>query len=278
MDTQDRILVKILVVDDSRSSRMMVKNCLKGVTGFEFEIDEADSGGVAFEKCKPGLPPARADGYPYAGDGRLRGYPKLIRAWERTKGRNPIPIISVTAMDPAQAAVKTKDAGCNTFVSKPLKPAVLSEAIKKVLGVEVTAEGVAAPPPPKEAGGMFSKLFGGGPKKQEESVEQEGLKGMRSMFLAEKQREIGVALAAIDMGEIDTVTQIAYRLKGEGANYGFTKISEFGGTLAQAVEGRDLKTARNVTQKLMAYLGRAIELETSGIKMTASPGANQEPP
>jgi CheY-like chemotaxis protein len=238
---------------------MMVKNCLKGVTGFEFEIDEADSGGVAFEKCKPGLHQLVLMDIHMPG---MDGYEatRLIRAWERTKGRNPIPIISVTAMDPAQAAVKTKDAGCNTFVSKPLKPAVLSEAIKKVLGVEVTAEGVAAPPPPKEAGGMFSKLFGGGPKKQEESVEQEGLKGMRSMFLAEKQREIGVALAAIDMGEIDTVTQIAYRLKGEGANYGFTKISEFGGTLAQAVEGRDLKTARNVTQKLMAYLGRAIEL------------------
>ena len=56
-----------------------------------------------------------------------------------------------------------------------------------------------------------------------------------------------------------TVTQLAFRLKGEGANYGFTKISEFGGTLAQAIEGRDFKTARNVTQKLMAYLGKAIE-------------------
>ena len=64
---------------------------------------------------------------------------KLIRAWERTKGRPAMPIIAVTAMDPAQAATKTKDAGCTTFVSKPLKPAVLAEAICKVLGREPAA-------------------------------------------------------------------------------------------------------------------------------------------
>ncbi len=254
-----KTLIRILLVDDSRSSRMMVKNCLKSVTGFEFEIDEADSGSVAFEKCKPGLHQLVLMDIHMPG---MDGYEatRLIRACERTKGRNPVPIIAVTAMDPAQAAVRTKDAGCTTFVSKPLKPAVLSEAIRKVMGVEIAAEAGATPAASsKEAGGVFSKFFGGGPKKEVESVEQEGLKGMRSMFLAEKQREIGVALAAIDMGEVDTVTQIAYRLKGEGANYGFTKISEFGSTLAHAIEGRDLKTARSVTQKLMAYLGKAIE-------------------
>src|SRR5271166_6070470 len=167
MDTNDnKTLVRILVVDDSRSSRMMVKNCLKSVTGLEFEIDEADSGSAAFEKCKPGLHQLVLMDIHMPG---MDGYEatRLIRAWERTKGRNPIPIISVTAMDPAQAAVKTKDAGCNTFVSKPLKPAVLSDAIKKVMGVDISAEAVAAPAAAtKEAGGMFSKLFGGGSKKE----------------------------------------------------------------------------------------------------------------
>ncbi|HVN29055.1 MAG TPA: Hpt domain-containing protein, partial [Candidatus Binataceae bacterium] len=149
---------------------------------------------------------------------------------------------------------------CTTFVSKPLKPTVLGEAIRKVTGAPV-APAPAAPEaaPAAKQGGMFSKMFGGGAKKEVENVEQEGLKGMRMIFLAEKQREITVALAAIDMGDLSTVAAMAYRLKGEGANYGFTKISEFGGTLAEAIEGRDFKTARSVTQKLMAYLAKAIE-------------------
>ena len=260
-ENTSKTLIKILIIDDSRSSRMMVKNCLKGVAGFEFEIEEGDSGSIAFEKSKPGLHDLvlmdihmpGMDGYEAA---------KLIRAWERTKGRPPVPIIAVTAMDPAQAATKTIEAGCTTFVSKPLKPNVLADAINRVMGREsATLAPAPEAAPAKETGGRFSRLFGGSaPKKEEENVEQEGLKGMRSIFLAEKQREMGVMLAAIDMADADTVTQLAFRLKGEGANYGFTKISEFGGTLAQAIEGRDFKTARNVTQKLMAYLGKAIEL------------------
>ena len=258
-DNSGTSLIKILIIDDSRSSRMMVKNCLKGVAGFEFEIDEGDSGNAAYEKCKPGLHDLVLMDIHRPG---MDGYEatKLIRAWERSKGRTSMPIVAVTAMDPAQAATKTKDAGCTTFVSKPLKPAVLAEAINKVMGrAPATVAADAPAPTPKETGGMFSKLWGGGAKKEEENVEQEGLKGMRSIFLAEKQREIGVALAAIDAGDVDTVTQLAYRLKGEGANYGFSKISEFGGTLAQSIEKKDFKTARNVTQKLMAYLGKAIE-------------------
>jgi CheY-like chemotaxis protein len=159
-------------------------------------------------------------------------------------------------MDPAQAATKTIAAGCTSFVSKPLKPAVLSEAIRKVTGTAPEAADAAAP---KEAGGRFSKLWGGGAKKEEESVAQEGLKAMRSIFLAEKQREMVLALTALDAGNVGTVTQLAYRLKGEGANYGFSKVSEFGATLAQAIEGKDFKGARNVIQKLTAYLGKAIE-------------------
>jgi CheY-like chemotaxis protein len=252
------IIKKILIVDDSRSSRMMVKNCLKAVASFEFEIDEAESGDVGFEKCKPGfhdlvlmdIHMPILDGYEAT---------KLIRAWERSKGRPPMPIIAVTAMDPAQAAIKTREAGCTTFVSKPLKPAVLDEAIRKVMGgVPALATDSDPSALPKETAGRFSKLWGGG-KKPEESVEQEGLKAMRAIFLAEKQRESGVALAAIDIGDVDTVTQLAYRLKGEGSNYGFSKITDFGGSLAHAIEGRDFKTARTVTQKLMAYLGKAIE-------------------
>jgi len=259
MESETKSLIKILITDDSRSSRMMVKNCLKGIVGIEFEIDEAEAGDVAFEKCKPGLHDLVLMDIHMPG---MDGYEatKLIRAWERTKGRPEMPIIAVTAMDPAQAATKTKAAGCTTFVSKPLKAAVLGEAIRKVTGAAPEpANTNGEPAPAAKQGGMFSKMFGGGAKKDVENVEQEGLKGMRSIFLAEKQREITVALAAIDMGDLATVAQMAYRLKGEGANYGFTKISEFGGTLAQAIEGKDFKTARNVTQKLMAYLGKAIE-------------------
>ena len=51
-DNNGTTLIKILIVDDSRSSRMMVKNCLKGVAGFEFEIEEGDRGPKAVNVIK----------------------------------------------------------------------------------------------------------------------------------------------------------------------------------------------------------------------------------
>jgi CheY-like chemotaxis protein len=247
--------MKVLIVDDSRSSRLMVKTCLKGIEGFQFETDEAEDGEVAFEKAKPGrhnliimdIHMPNVDGYEAT---------RMIRSWEKDMNRPAVPIVALTAMDPAQAQTKTKAAGCTTFVSKPVKQTLLAEAIRAVTGRGAAGQ-TAAEYTDKEAKGMFSKMFGGA--KKEEGIEQVALTGMRSVFLAEKQRETGVAMAAIDMGDYATVVQLAYRLKGEGTNFGFSKVSEFGGALAKAIEGKDLKTARNVAQKLMAYLEKAME-------------------
>src|SRR5437870_4394773 len=46
-----RTPMKILLVDDSRSSRLMVKTCLKEL---QSEIEEADGGEAAIEKFKAG--------------------------------------------------------------------------------------------------------------------------------------------------------------------------------------------------------------------------------
>lgn len=248
-------LMKVLIVDDSRSSRLMVKTCLKGIDSFQFEADEAEDGEAAFEKAKPGrhnliimdIHMPNVDGYEAT---------RMIRSWEKDMNRPAVPIIALTAMDPAQAQTKTKAAGCTTFVRKPVKAALLAEAIRAVVGGGAggrTAEVYGD----KESSGMLSKMFGGA--KKEDGIEQAALVGMRSVFLAEKQREIGIALAALDMGDFATVLQIAYRLKGEGTNFGFSKVSEFGGAFAKAIEAKDLKTSRNVAQKLLAYLDKAMD-------------------
>jgi len=65
---------------------------------------------------------------------------------------------------------------------------------------------------------------------------------------------VSEAIKALDQGDISTVNLLAYRLKGEGANFGFSKVSEFGGELANAVATIDLGGARRVVQLLGQYL------------------------
>jgi len=163
-------------------------------------------------------------------------------------GQARTPIIALTAMDASQAAVKTKEAGFSACCSKPVKRATLEQAIKKASSCgpmdENSFEVV------KESGGLLGRLF----RKGDAGMEQDSLKDLRATFLAEKKREAKDAVAALDNGDMQLVNLIAYRLKGEGANYGFSKVSDFVAELANAAESLDIKSARKVAQKLEEYL------------------------
>ena len=80
----------------------------------------------------------------------------------------------------------------------------------------------------------------------------------RTVVLAEIQREIGIALSAVEMGDFETIGEIALRLKDDGAVYSFAKLSGLGAALYDTVPNRDIRTARNIAQKLMTYMGKTI--------------------
>jgi CheY-like chemotaxis protein/HPt (histidine-containing phosphotransfer) domain-containing protein len=244
--------MKILIVDDSRSSRLMVKTCLKE---FQCEIDEADGGESALEKFKSGhfdlvimdIHMPKMDGYETT---------KRIRGIEAMRKSGLTPIIALTAMDPAQAAPRTKAAGATTCLSKPVKQAVLVEAINSHVKLGPPHAPATAAEPPKEPPGRFAKLFG---RKEAESdgLAQDGLRDLRPAFLIEKDRELRTAMLALDGGDLETVRLLAHRLKGEGANFGFKEVSDLGAALAVAAEAREVRIARATLQKLHNCIAKA---------------------
>ena len=102
----------------------------------------------------------------------------------------------------------------------------------------------------------LTRLFGRGRRARFELKEQ---RVSRSVFLAALQRELGVAIGAIEVGDFETVALLARRFENEGGSYNFTKISGLGAALSAAVQSKDIPTARKVAHKLMAYLGKAME-------------------
>jgi CheY-like chemotaxis protein len=248
--------MKILIVDDSRSSRLMIKICLKELPSI---IEEADGAEVAVEKFKTGqfdlvimdIHMPQVDGYEAI---------RRIRAFEAAAKLKSKPIIALTAMDLAQAAPKTKAVGANTCLGKPVKQATLLEAIHTLTSSSNLNEiPFTAPTPPRETPGRFKKLFGLGKEREEDGLEQDGLRDERPEFLVEKQRELYIAATALESGNLEMVRLLAHRLKGEGANFGFKEVSGFGAALATAVEDKDLKAARLIVQKLRAFVSKASE-------------------
>ena len=55
---------------------------------------------------------------------------QLIRNWELERGRAPLPIIALTASALEEDVKRSFAAGCTAHVSKPVKKAVLLEALR----------------------------------------------------------------------------------------------------------------------------------------------------
>jgi hypothetical protein len=108
--------------------------------------------------------------------------------------------------------------------------------------------------------GIFGRLFR---RTKLSPYERQERHATRSVVLAEIQREIGIALSAIEMGDFDTIGEIALRLKDDGAVYNFAKLSGLGAALYDTVPNRDIRTARNIAQKLMSYMGKTIGTYTA---------------
>lgn len=129
--------VDILLVDDAEDNRMLVRAYLKKSS---CRITDAADGAEAFEKFKANrfdvvlmdVQMPNMDGYEAT---------HRIRRWEKEAGREPTPIIAVTAFAFKEDKEKSKAAGCSFHLSKPVKKKELFEAI-----IKFTSSGASAPP------------------------------------------------------------------------------------------------------------------------------------
>ncbi len=122
--------LKILLVDDSDDNRLLVKTYLKGDA---YRIDEAENGEEAVALFQSGsydlvlmdMQMPVMDGYTAT---------RVIRLWEEEQGRKRTPVIALTAYALTEDAAKSEEAGCDTHLTKPVKKAVLVEAIRRFAG------------------------------------------------------------------------------------------------------------------------------------------------
>jgi len=119
--------LKILLVDDSDDNRLLVRTYLKGDA---YRIDEAVNGEEAVALFQSGpydlvlmdMQMPVMDGYTAT---------RVIRRWEEEQGGDRTPVIALTAYALKEDAAKSEAAGCDTHLTKPIKKAVLLEAIRQ---------------------------------------------------------------------------------------------------------------------------------------------------
>ncbi len=120
----------ILVVDDSADNRLLVRAFLKD-TGYE--IDEAADGVGAIEKFRSGNYAAILMDMRMPVMGGIEAI-RAIRDIEKDETRRRTPIIALTASALTDDEKRTRDAGADAHVSKPVRRTVLLQAIDQVVG------------------------------------------------------------------------------------------------------------------------------------------------
>jgi two-component system cell cycle response regulator DivK len=121
------MMPQVLMVDDDRHSRQIIRDLLESVDGFEMiEAVTGPDGVLAAEAHQPDL---------ILMDVQLPGFDGF-EATRRIKA-NPtlqhIPIIAVTSYAMGGDEARAMAAGCNGYVSKPLRPTALLDTIRSFL-------------------------------------------------------------------------------------------------------------------------------------------------
>jgi signal transduction histidine kinase/CheY-like chemotaxis protein len=119
--------LRILFADDSPDNRALIKAYMRATP---YLVEFAEDGKEAISKFKTGrydlvfmdIQMPIVDGYTAVEE---------IRRWESQLRRPPIPIIALSASADMETVRRTKQAGCNLHVSKPLKKAALLETINR---------------------------------------------------------------------------------------------------------------------------------------------------
>jgi PAS domain S-box-containing protein len=223
--------LRILMAEDSPD------NCTIALAYLEdtpYLVDVAESGVLACQMFKAGrYDLVLMDRQMPAMDGLAAT--RNIRAWEKANGHAPTPIITLTASALKGDRETCLAAGCTAYLTKPIKQAVLLQAIKDHSAV--------GPPVPPAAGGPAGL-----------SRAAHRLAERTPAYLENCRAGVVAMLTALDRGDFQAVTIIGHNLRGSGGGFGFQMITDIGAGLEQAADIADDDVSRRWVSELSGYL------------------------
>ncbi len=233
-EAEDLRPLQILLVEDSEDNRFLIQSYLNKTP---YRLDIAENGEVAVEKFKTftydlvlmDVQMPVMDGYTAT---------RVIRKWERKHNKQKTPIIAFTAHAMKEDIQKSREAGCNFHLTKPVKKGTLLKTINDYAG----EPGTVSSHVPAQAGIVVR-------------VDPD-LRDLVPGYLQNRQKDIGSIRNALAQGDYKTIKLLGHSMKGSGGGYGFDTISEIGLVLEEAAKKKDGPEIEKWLRKLSTYLER----------------------
>jgi PAS domain S-box-containing protein len=232
--------LRILMAEDSPDNRTITLAYLEHTP---YQVDVAENGRTACRMFEDGhYDLVLMDRQMPVMDGLTAT--RTIRGWEKTQGRDPTPIIALTASALKGDREACLAAGCTAYLTKPIKEAVLLQAIK-------------------DHSSAVPRLPSGGQARQETvSRARQSLIDRTPAFL-QNCRDSAVAIhEALSRNDFETVTILAHNMRGAGGGFGFQAITDFGAALEESAESANTSLSLQHAGDLSRYLDR---LEPLGV-------------
>ena len=218
--------LQILLAEDSLDNVLLIQSYLKA-SGYSADV--ACNGAVALEKYICGTyDVVLMDVQMPVMDGYAAT--RRIRQWETDNRVTPVPILALTAHALPEEVRKSLDAGCTVHLTKPIRKATLIGAIEEhTLGLV-------------RVGSSLAGLIPG--------------------YLEGRRRDVATIAAALEGSDYDNVRVLGHNMKGSGAGYGFSRITQIGANLEQAARRCAPEEIRAGSAELLRYLdGLHVEYE-----------------
>lgn len=219
----------VLLVEDDRVNSHLLKRILEKA---EHRVTVAESGVKAldalakrrFDLVLMDMQMPEMDGY------------EATRRIRSNKGLQDLPIIAITAHAMVGDAEKCLRAGCDDYITKPIRKKEFIECVHAYL--KLSQFNLKS----KEDIEAFTA---------EIEQEMENLRGGYVANLKEHHARIRQAIQDRNFIEIDS---IGHSLKGSGSSYGFEEISRLGLELEKAAKHRDPEALRVLNQRFLQFL------------------------
>ncbi|MDF0644720.1 MAG: PAS domain S-box protein [Nitrospira sp.] len=148
---------------------------------------------------------------------------RRIRAWEKEQDLPRTPIVALTADGFAESRQKSLAAGCDDFLTKPIKMDAVFNTIQQYVADAETPLPQNRPPHTYDAGALDADL-----------------RRLRPRFLRNRHDDVLTLRAAVDNGDFERIRTIGHRMKGVAGSYGLPGIGTIGAAIEQAALDRRL--------------------------------------
>ena len=148
----------------------------------------------------------------------------LIRNWERQQKRPPIPIIALTANGLTEARIESQAAGCDEFLTKPIKMDTLLRVIRRYASHT--------------------------PFIQQDEPRPREEKELKRRFIANRLQELPELTAATMDNNFQHVQTTGHRIKGLAGSYGLDAIGAIGMAMEEAALKQDQSAVLTQLTKL----------------------------